>query len=450
LINRINHHIHSTEFLKRKQYGFIPQTSTIDVIMVVKGFLHEGFSKGEITVTVSLDVEGAFKSAWCPSVLKNLRESGCPRNLYNLTKNYFIQRKATLATDNINIEREVSRGCPQGSCLGPGMWNIFYNSLLNLTFTSGTKIIAFADDLMILTSGKSVSEVENTANIELQKISKWAKENKARFNDQKSKVMLMTRRKRKERKDLEVYLNYKLLRQVKTMKYLGIIIDNKLTFREHITQVTEKCRKIIFALSKSAKLNWGLSHKALKTIYTGGIEPLLLYGAPVWAEIIEKTSHRKKLTRVQRLINIKVAKAYSTVSNEALCIITGLTPIHIKIKETAELYKIVRGNRHKNLLIDHDKPPKKWLHPAVRIIATDNKKRLNPNKYLHRWKQVGKGCRSRHSHNTAENPNRKTDVQNGYQMYQQPGGSLCNPKGAGIYTNHYNKRRRQSSNCAYR
>ena len=98
LINRINHHIHSTEFLKRKQYGFIPQTSTIDVIMVVKGFLHEGFSKGEITVTVSLDMEGVFNSAWWPGVLKNLQESGCRRNLCNLTKNYFSQRKATLAT----------------------------------------------------------------------------------------------------------------------------------------------------------------------------------------------------------------------------------------------------------------------------------------------------------------------------------------------------------------
>ena len=82
-----------------------------------------------------------------------------------------------------------------------------YNSLLNLTFTSGTKIIAFAVYLIILTRGKSVSEIENAANIELKKISKWAKDNKVRFNYQKSKVMLMTRRKRKERKDLEVYVN---------------------------------------------------------------------------------------------------------------------------------------------------------------------------------------------------------------------------------------------------
>ena len=104
-----------------------------------------------------------------------------------------------MATNNIKIERAVSRGFPQGSCLGPGLWNIFYNSLLNLTFKSGTKIIAFADHILLLTRGKSVRERENIANTELKKISMWVRENKVRFNDKKSKTMLMTRRKRKER-----------------------------------------------------------------------------------------------------------------------------------------------------------------------------------------------------------------------------------------------------------
>jgi len=79
--------------------------------------------------------------------------------------------------------------------------------------------------------------------------------------------MLMTRRKRKEGREVEVYLNNKLL-QVKTMKCLGIIIDKELTFREHITQATEECRKLIFTLARSAKLNSALSHKALRTLYT--------------------------------------------------------------------------------------------------------------------------------------------------------------------------------------
>jgi len=124
------------------------------------------------------------------------------------------------------------------SCLGSGLWNIFYNSLLNLEFKRSTKIIAFAHDLILLTRGKSVRELKNKANIELKKISTWAKAKKFRFNDKKSQIMLMTRRKRKERDDLDLYLNNKPLRQTKTTKYLGIIIESTLIFREHATQAT--------------------------------------------------------------------------------------------------------------------------------------------------------------------------------------------------------------------
>jgi len=131
-------------------------------------------------------------------MLKNLLENGCPRNLFNLTKNYFSQRKATLATNNITIERAVSKGPTR---VLSRTWHVEH--LLQLAIKSKVheryKIVAFADDLLLLTRGKSVSEVENIANTELKKVSMWAKENKVRFNDQKSKLMLMTRRKRKER-----------------------------------------------------------------------------------------------------------------------------------------------------------------------------------------------------------------------------------------------------------
>jgi len=152
----------------------------------------------------------------------------------------------------------------------------------------------------------------------------------------------MTRRKRKERKELEMYLNNKPLLQVHSLKYLGIIFDNKLTFREHINYMAEKCTKFVFALSKSAKLNWGLNHAALKTKYTGGIIPLLLYGAPAWGKVVDKVSYNLKLERVQRLINIRITKAYRTVSNEALCLLTGLTTIAIKIDEEYQFYQLQR------------------------------------------------------------------------------------------------------------
>jgi len=139
LINRINQYMYSTDFLNNNEYGFFRQMSTTDTIVFLKDLVQEGFSKREIIGIVSLYVERAFNSAWAPSVLKNLQKSGCPRNLYNLTKNYFSKRRANMVTNNIKLERAVSKGCPQGSCIGPRMWNIFYNSLLKIKFTSSKK-----------------------------------------------------------------------------------------------------------------------------------------------------------------------------------------------------------------------------------------------------------------------------------------------------------------------
>ena len=112
-----------------------------------------------------------------------------------------------------------------------------------------------------------------------------------------------------------------------------MIFDSKLLFREHINYMEEKCVKLTFALSRSAKVTWGLGHEALKTIYTGGILPLMLYGAPVWKIVLNMYCYKAKINRIQRHINLRIARAYCTVSNKALCVINGITPIHIKVDE---------------------------------------------------------------------------------------------------------------------
>jgi len=82
--------------------------------MALKDYVEEGFSSGEVIVLVSLDVECAFNSAWWPSILKSLKYMDCPRNLQKLTNSYFSNRLATLQIYNIKLEKETSRGCPQG------------------------------------------------------------------------------------------------------------------------------------------------------------------------------------------------------------------------------------------------------------------------------------------------------------------------------------------------
>jgi hypothetical protein len=81
-----------------------------------------------------------------------------------------------------------------------------------------------------VTRGKTVAEAENVTNTELSKITVWAKNYKIEFNHDKSTATLVSRRKRKERKEINVYLNFKLLKQANKIKYLGIIMDRKFKF----------------------------------------------------------------------------------------------------------------------------------------------------------------------------------------------------------------------------
>ena len=121
LINRIMHHVYTNDLLNHDQFGFTPKKSTTDAAMAVKKSVEEGLRQGLITIIVSLDVQGAFDAAWWTGILKTLQYFNCPRNLFYLTKSYLSQRTALMTTNTLQVVRDVSKGCPQGSCCGPGL-----------------------------------------------------------------------------------------------------------------------------------------------------------------------------------------------------------------------------------------------------------------------------------------------------------------------------------------
>jgi hypothetical protein len=220
--------------------------------MAVKQYALSHIQQRNYVIMVSLDVQGEFDAAWWPSILYNLRALNCLRNLYNLARSYFSERVAILHTNTCRVERKVTKGS-QGSCYSPGFWNVLYNDLLNMKYSSHTKLIAFADDLAILTYGKTLSEAEAYTNSDLATIEKWAWDNKMKFNESKSKTMIITRKMRRDK--FNIFLNNRSLEQVDVMKYLGIHFDSRLLFYKHIEQVAEKSRAITYMLNRTAKLH---------------------------------------------------------------------------------------------------------------------------------------------------------------------------------------------------
>jgi len=98
-----------------------------------------------------------------------------------------------------------------------------------------------------------------------------------------SKVLFISKKRNDDRK-VNIYWNYKRLDQNEEIKYSGIYLDSKFNFNAHIEHTMATLITLINKLARTAKLHWGLGHKALETIYEGAAVANLTYGAPIWVE----------------------------------------------------------------------------------------------------------------------------------------------------------------------
>ena len=101
------HHLHQTELLNENQYGFIPHKNTIDAEMETRKFIEPELEKRRVVIMVSLDVRGAFHSAWRPAILKRLRDPKCPPKSLPHT-GLPKKRKAVINIYKFNIEKRIT------------------------------------------------------------------------------------------------------------------------------------------------------------------------------------------------------------------------------------------------------------------------------------------------------------------------------------------------------
>ena len=134
-----------------------------------------------------------------------------------------------------------------------------------------------------------------------------------------------------------------LISVAKEMKYLGVIIDSKLSWNSHIDYIYKKCIQIQAQLLQISRLKWGLSSFAARTIYKGVIEPIILYASSSWKTALNKKTVRTKLASIQRLMALKVIRGFRTISTDAALILANLTPIDLRIREHTLIYDIKRG-----------------------------------------------------------------------------------------------------------
>lgn len=339
ILNRLVKYTEGEYGLSDTQFGFRKHRSTVDAIKAVVETANKAKQRkrrgNRHCAVITLDVRNAFNSASWGAIATSLHNLRVPGYLYRILKSYFQNRILIYETDSGQRTMRITAGVPQGSILGPTLWNAMYDGVLKLDVPRGVKIVGFADDIVLTVSGETHEEVEVLATEAIDKVENWMVAKELAVAHHKTEVMMITNHKTTQQAEISVG-EYTIVSNRK-LKYLGVMIDDRLNFNCHVDYASEKATKAIAALTRIMPNNSALSSSKRKLLASVSTS-VLRYGAPVWKSALQTRRNQARLCSTHRLMSMRVASAYRTISLEAVCVIAGMIPIGLLLEEDSECY----------------------------------------------------------------------------------------------------------------
>ena len=276
------------------------------------------------------------------------------------------RRQGVKGGEYVSRDENVTFGVPQGSVLGPTLFLLYINDLCNITLEMGN-IFSYADDTAVVFSGNSWEDVRNRAENGLTKISQWLSMNILTLNAAKTNFICFSlKTSTQPEQDLKVKIHNAestecrndgcacpAIKRVNSVKYLGITIDQTLSWHPHLDLLSGRIRKLIFIFKT---LRHVANKDLINKIYVALAQSILVYCIPAWGGA-SKTKYLE-LERAQRsLLKVMHFKPYrfSTTELYRFCSLLSIRKLYI-------LNSILKV--HKTLKLDYNLLNKRRYSPA--------------------------------------------------------------------------------------
>ena len=267
--------MHTHDILSKHQSGFRPGDSTVNQLAYMYHIFCEALDKKKDIRLVFCDVSKAFDKVWHDGLLYKLQKIGIIGNLLNWFRNYLTNRKQRVIIKGQSSEWGViEAGVPQGSNLGPLLFVIFINDIVEAV---NCNIKLFADDtcLYVLVDDDP-QESANKLNENLDNVKEWARQWVVDFNAAKTKAMTISNR---SLDHPSLSFNNTELDEVQCHKHLGVTLSSKLTWTKHIDNIIASVSKM---LDVTRMIKYDVDRESLETIYFSYMRPKMEYACQVW------------------------------------------------------------------------------------------------------------------------------------------------------------------------
>jgi hypothetical protein len=345
--NRIKHHLSIHNSIRPEQAGFRSKISTIHQTLRLTEMISSGFNARFVTQAVFLDLEAAFDRVWTLGLLLKLSSFPIPIYLQKIIQSFTSDRtffvKVNLA---LSDTFPIASGVPQGAILSPTLFNLFVNDLPTLP---GTDTFLYADDTTLTAQGSDPRRTADLLQRQIDHYEEWADTWKLSANPQKCVQMTFSRRPKAGIGNPIFYGNTEL-KNVDHTKFLGVILDKRLTWSRHIKYSTDKAKAAAAALGPLLHHRSKLSLKTKITLYKSNLKPLLSYASPVWLMAAKK--HLMKIQSTENIIIRKLVSAPWYIRNRDLRKDLHICPILNELK--ANLISFKKSlSRTENCLIEN-------------------------------------------------------------------------------------------------